>query len=113
MGLLAGRFAAAERVGRFLTPPPPTTAHGALLAHISGGHVESTSDTHSPEARSYQPMNVNFGLFPPLAHALKGEGSLRLRGSQKTLAKKRAITQRALADLERWISGHDRAVAAE
>jgi len=96
-----------------LTPPPPTTAHGALLAHISGGHVESTSDTHSPEARSYQPMNVNFGLFPPLAHALTGEGGLRLRGSQKTLAKKRAITQRALADLERWISGHDRAVAAE
>src|SRR6266567_3543880 len=113
MGLLAGRFAAAERLGRFLAPPPPTTAHGALLAHISGGHVESTSGTHSPEARSYQPMNVNFGLFPPLAHALKGEGGLRLRGSQKTLAKKRAITQRALADLERWISGHDRAVAAE
>jgi len=113
MGLLAGRFAAAERLGRFLTPPPPTTAHGALLAHISGGHVESTSGTHSPEARSYQPMNVNFGLFPPLAHAVKDEGGLRLRGSQKTLAKKRAITQRALADLERWISGHDRAVAAE
>src|SRR5438309_6501656 len=46
MGLLAGRFAAVERLGRFLAPPPPTTAHGALLAHISGGHVESTSGTH-------------------------------------------------------------------
>src|SRR6266567_3321646 len=113
MGLLAGRFAAAERLGRFLAPPPPTTAHGALLAHISGGHVEIASRAGPASPRSYQPMNVNFGLFPPLAHAIKGEGGLRLRGSQKTLAKKRAITQRALADLERWISGHDRAVAAE
>ncbi len=113
MGLLAGRFAAAERLGRFLTPPPPTTAHGALLAHITAGHMDSTSAAQSAEARSYQPMNVNFGLFPPLAHALKGEGGVRLRGSEKVLAKRRATTQRALADLERWISGGDRAVAAE
>ena len=67
IGLLAGRFAAAERRGEAHQIPPPTTAHGALLAHITGGHVEA------PDAgnRSFQPMNVNFGLFPPLpsAHA--------------------------------------------
>jgi len=113
IGLIAGRFAAAERLGRFLTPPPPTTAHGALLAHITGGHIETASGTAPATARSYQPMNVNFGLFPPLAHAPKGEGGQRLRGSEKALEKKRALTRRALADLARWISGDDHAVAAE
>ncbi len=111
IGLIAGRFAAAERLGRFLMPPPPTTAHGALLAHITGGHMEAGAQPAN--ARSYQPMNVNFGLFPPLAHAPKGESGERLRGSEKALAKKRALTRRALADLARWISGDDRAVAAE
>jgi methylenetetrahydrofolate--tRNA-(uracil-5-)-methyltransferase len=108
IGLLAGRFAAAERLGCFLMPPPPTTAHGALLAHITAGHIETAAG-----ARSYQPMNVNFGLFPPLAHPLRGEHGQRLRGSEKGLAKKRAVTRRALADLARWLSGEDRAVAAE
>jgi methylenetetrahydrofolate--tRNA-(uracil-5-)-methyltransferase len=106
IGVLAGRFAAAERLGEALTPPPPTTAHGALLAHITGGHV----DTIDAGPRSYQPMNVNFGLFPPLAQSEDGR---RLRGTDKTLAKKRALTARALVDLERWIAGDDRAVAAE
>src|SRR5713226_8455451 len=57
IGLLAGRFAAAERLGAISSAPPPTTALGALLAHITGG----------ADARSFQPMNINFGLFPPLA----------------------------------------------
>ena len=113
IGLLAGRFAAAERLGRFLMPPPPTTAHGALLAHITGGHIETAAATQPAGARSYQPMNVNFGLFPPLAHAPKSEHGQRLRGTEKALAKKRAVTRRALADLARWISGDDHAVAAE
>lgn len=113
IGLIAGRFAAAERLGRFLVAPPPTTAHGALLAHITGGHIEIACGAPFTGARSYQPMNVNFGLFPPLAHALEGEGSRRLRGTEKALAKKRALSRRALADLARWISGDDRAVAAE
>ena len=108
IGLLAGRFAAAEQLGRFLMPPPPTTAHGALLAHITGGHIETAAG-----ARSYQPMNVNFGLLPPLAHAPKSEHGQRLRGTEKALAKKRAVSRRALADLARWISGDDHAVAAE
>jgi hypothetical protein len=74
-------------------PPPPTTAHGALLAHITGGHVGLLLHA-AGSARSYQPMNVNFGLFPPLAHALKGEHGQRLRGTDKTLAKS-ALVHRA------------------
>src|SRR5262245_31067950 len=109
IGLLAGRFAAAERRGEPITPPPPTTAHGALIAHITGGHVE----TIDAGPRSYQPMNVNFGLFPPLTQAVRSEDGKRLRGTEKTLAKKRALTARALIDLEHWIAGDDRAAAAE
>jgi methylenetetrahydrofolate--tRNA-(uracil-5-)-methyltransferase len=110
IGLLAGRFAAAERLGESLLPPPPaTTAHGALLGHITGGHVE----TIDAGPRSYQPMNVNFGLFPPLVHAVKGEPGQRLRGTAKTLAKKQALSRRALADLEHWIAGDGHAAAAE
>jgi methylenetetrahydrofolate--tRNA-(uracil-5-)-methyltransferase len=56
MGLLAGRMAAAEMLGRTLPPPPPETAMGALVTHITGG----------AEAKTFQPMNVNFGLFPPI-----------------------------------------------
>ncbi len=86
IGLLAGRFAAAERLGEAPLLPPPTTAHGALLNHITGGHIE----TIDAGARSFQPMNVNFGLFPPLAAGVR-------RGAQKA-----AICARALADLETW-----------
>jgi methylenetetrahydrofolate--tRNA-(uracil-5-)-methyltransferase len=110
VGLLAGRFAAAERRGEPMLPPPPTTAHGALLGHITGGHIE----TIDAGPRSFQPMNVNFGLFPPLFRVplLSPEGK-RLRGTEKALAKKRALTRRALDDLERWIAGHAASVAAE
>ena len=69
--------------------------------------------TRALGSRSYQPMNVNFGLFPPLAHALERENGRRLRGAEKTLAKKRALSRRALVDLERWIAGDDHAAAAE
>jgi hypothetical protein len=77
IGGLAGRFAAAERLGETLSVPPPTTAHGALLGHITGGHVE----TIDAGPHSFQPMNVNFGLFPPLARVPnKGPDGERLRG---------------------------------
>ena len=109
IGLLAGRFAATERLDEILMPPPPTTAHGALLGHITGGHVE----TMDAGPRSYQPMNVNFGLFPPLVQAIKGDAGQRLRGTAKTLAKKQALCRRALADLEHWIAGDGHAAAAE
>ena len=99
IGLLAGRFAAAERLGMTLSPPPPpTTALGALLNHITGGHLSAEGDGGS---RSFQPMNVNFGLFPPLPagepRRVKG-----MRGS-KSLARKQALSARALADLDRWL----------
>jgi methylenetetrahydrofolate--tRNA-(uracil-5-)-methyltransferase len=110
IGLLAGLFAAAERRGELLAPPPPTTAHGALLAHITGGHIE----TIDAGPRSFQPMNVNFGLFPPLAQVpARGPAGERLRGPAKTIAKKRALTARALADLDRWRAGFADAAAAE
>jgi methylenetetrahydrofolate--tRNA-(uracil-5-)-methyltransferase len=99
VGLLAGRFAAAQATGAVLAPPPPTTAMGALLGHITGGHIE----TIDAGPRSFQPMNINFGLFPPLATAPKSSDGKRLRGTEKTLAKKRALTARALGDLKSWI----------
>jgi methylenetetrahydrofolate--tRNA-(uracil-5-)-methyltransferase len=94
IGLLAGRFAAAERLGRDFAPPPATTAHGALLAHITGG----------ADAETFQPMNVNFGLFPPLAPP---------PGKRKVKKKDRkpAMSARALADLDAWRGEH--ATAAE
>jgi methylenetetrahydrofolate--tRNA-(uracil-5-)-methyltransferase len=83
IGLLAGRFAAAEIKSEAITPPPPTTALGALLGHITGG----------AEADTYQPMNVNFGLFPPI------EGTRTKKADRKKL-----YTTRARADLEAWLS---------
>jgi methylenetetrahydrofolate--tRNA-(uracil-5-)-methyltransferase len=89
VGLMAGRFAIAEQYGRVLAPPPPTTAMGALLNHITGGAA----------AENFQPMNVNFGLFPPL------EGR-----QPKGRERKRAYTARALADFDAWL-GVDMAAA--
>jgi methylenetetrahydrofolate--tRNA-(uracil-5-)-methyltransferase len=109
IGLLAGRFAAAERLCEKPAMPPVTTAHGALLNHITGGHVPSIDQGPS----SFQPMNVNFGLFPPLTEALaKDAAGKRLRGPEKTVARKRAITARALRDLGQWL-GHPASEAAE
>ena len=80
IGLLAGRFAAAELRGETHAAPPLTTALGALLGHITGG----------AEAATYQPMNVNFGLFPPI------------EGRRKKADRKKAYTARAAVDLEAW-----------
>jgi methylenetetrahydrofolate--tRNA-(uracil-5-)-methyltransferase len=102
IGLLAGRFAAAERLGEPAVLPPPTTAHGALIGHITGGHIETIDAGPS----SFQPMNVNFGLFPPLSRQpAKDAAGNRLRGTAKTIAKKGALCARALADLEAWRAG--------
>jgi methylenetetrahydrofolate--tRNA-(uracil-5-)-methyltransferase len=80
IGLLAGRFAAAELAGGALAPPPSTTALGALLGHITG----------DAEAETYQPMNVNFGLFPPLD------------GRSRKADRKALMSARAEADLAAW-----------
>lgn len=82
IGLLAGRFAAAERLGHDITPPPLETAFGALLSHITGG----------AEADTFQPMNVNFGLFPALEK--------RVHKSQR----KQAMSTRALDAINGWLS---------
>ena len=113
IGLLAGRFAAAERLGRRLSPPPVTTAFGALLGHITGGHLSSEDE---PGKRSFQPMNINFGLFPPLEPGtqIKPEGwEGRFRGKDKAIARKKTMTARALADCRHWLDGHAATQAAE
>jgi methylenetetrahydrofolate--tRNA-(uracil-5-)-methyltransferase len=99
MGLVAGRMAAAQARGETLPPPPSTTAFGALINHITGGHLEAEAYSG---ARSFQPMNVNFGLFPEVS-LTKPDGVKRWRGPEKAKAKKKAITSRALEDLTAWV----------
>ncbi|MDB5488236.1 MAG: trmFO [Reyranella sp.] len=81
VGLMTGRFAAAERLGRTQAPPPSTTAMGALLGHITGG----------ADATTFQPMNINFGLFPPIEGSFKGK------------ERKQAMAVRALRDFDEWL----------
>ena len=104
MGLLAGRFAAAEKLGREISPPPPTTALGALLTHITTGHVPGKKG-------AFQPMNVNFGLFPDIEAPTRDAEGKRLRGKDKSVAKKRAMSARALSDIDAWLG--EKAQAAE
>ena len=85
MGLLAGRMAAAEMLGRDIDPPPPETATGALLAHISGG----------AQAKTFQPMNVNFGLFPPI----EAKGGRKGRKDRY-----KAYTDRAKSSFREWLA---------
>ena len=81
VGLIAGRLAASERLGLKMDTPPPTTAMGAIISHITGG----------AEAETFQPMNVNFGLFPDI--------QTKERGREK----KKAQAQRALVDTAEWV----------
>jgi methylenetetrahydrofolate--tRNA-(uracil-5-)-methyltransferase len=100
IGLVAGRMAAAEMRGVLLMAPPATTALGALINHITGGHIEAEGYSG---ARSFQPMNINFGLIPPVQIS-KPEGHVgRWKSTDKTIAKKRATTSRALEDLKAWL----------
>jgi methylenetetrahydrofolate--tRNA-(uracil-5-)-methyltransferase len=99
MGLLAGRLAAAERSGERFLLPPPETAHGALVNHITGGHIETTDQP----TRSFQPMNINFGLFPPVTLPRTADGR-RLRGKERQLARKRAYTSRAISSFTGWLT---------
>jgi methylenetetrahydrofolate--tRNA-(uracil-5-)-methyltransferase len=93
IGLLAGRFAAAERLGRRLSAPPATTALGAILAHVTGG----------ANAETYQPMNVNFGLFPPPPE--RDERGKRVKGRDR----KKLYSDRARIDLPAWLEEADEA----
>ncbi len=100
VGCMTGLFAAAERLGLPCPPPPATTAMGALLGHITGGHILRDE----PGPRSFQPMNVNFGLFPPVEAPKVDDEGRRLKGKDKTRAKKLAMTRRARADFADWIA---------
>ena len=102
MGLLAGRFAAAARTGGAIKAPPPTTAHGALLNHITGGHVGGR-----PEAATFQPMNANFGLFPELTE--RTEKGRPIKGK----ARREAYCRRGAADFNAWLAGAPTQSAAQ
>lgn len=90
VGLMTGRFAAAEKLSQDVRTPSENTAMGALLNHITGG---GNADT-------FQPMNVNFGLFPP--YELSPEEKKGLKGKEKGRAKKKAMARRALNDIQLW-----------
>jgi methylenetetrahydrofolate--tRNA-(uracil-5-)-methyltransferase len=92
IGLLAGRFAAAERLGAGVVSPPATTALGALLRHI----------TVNANVASFQPMNVNFGLFPAL---LEPDGLTRGQVREWKNQRKPLMSRRALSDLSGWLGG--------
>jgi methylenetetrahydrofolate--tRNA-(uracil-5-)-methyltransferase len=106
VGLLSGRFAAAERLGRAIAPPPATTALGALIAHITGGHLETGRG-------SFQPMNINYGLLPPLEPPKRDEDGRRLGAKERGRAKKRMMGERALAHLDGWLAQASVPQAAE
>ncbi len=94
VGLMAGRFAAAQKLGQKIERPDQTTAMGALLHHITGG---GNADT-------FQPMNVNFGLFPPIETTKKD--FIGMKGKEKGRAKKKMMALRALNDIQKW-NGQD------
>ncbi|MCZ4107801.1 methylenetetrahydrofolate--tRNA-(uracil(54)-C(5))-methyltransferase (FADH(2)-oxidizing) TrmFO [Brevundimonas diminuta] len=93
MGLLTGRLAAAQALGRDLAPPPPETAMGALVEHITGGHLEGSK---------FQPMNINYGLLPPLEAPKVDEDGKRIHPKERGRAKKRLQSIRALDALKVW-----------
>ncbi|ESQ93981.1 methylenetetrahydrofolate--tRNA-(uracil(54)-C(5))-methyltransferase (FADH(2)-oxidizing) TrmFO [Asticcacaulis benevestitus] len=95
IGLLAGRFAAAQALGRDLPAPPETTALGALLNHITIGHLEGGS---------FQPMNINYGLLPPLDAPKVDEDGKKIPLKERGRAKKRLMSLRALQDLQDWLN---------
>jgi len=95
VGLLAGRFAAAEALGRPLEPPPLATALGALIAHVTGGHIEGGK-------ASFQPMNINYGLLPPMEAPRRDAEGKKLAPPERGRAKKRAMSERALVELSAW-----------
>lgn len=96
VGIIAGRFAAAERLGVSIWAPPETTAMGAILSHITGGG----------NAETFQPMNVNFGLFPYIPDPVN------VRGKEKAREKKKLMAERALNHLDKWLAQFEKLKAA-
>ncbi|NRA87637.1 MAG: methylenetetrahydrofolate--tRNA-(uracil(54)-C(5))-methyltransferase (FADH(2)-oxidizing) TrmFO [Rhizobiales bacterium] len=113
-GMLAGRFVYAESIGKAVSYPPRTTALGALLDHITGGHIVHEEETMTVDGenaprkkkkRSFQPMNVNFGLFLPVEVPRLDEDGNRIKGKDKSRHRKKMMSARALHDLAEWIDG--------
>ena len=99
LGLITGRMAAAQAAGNVYPVPPLTTAMGSLVEHVTGGYMTG------PKAK-FQPMNVNFGLFPPMEEEIvypKVNGK-RLRGKDKTRYRKSLLAKRALIDIKSWVT---------
>jgi len=109
VGLLAGRFAAVERRGEAPSPPPPTTALGALIGHITGGHLDVERLEKGPS--SFQPMNINYGLLPPIETPKRGPDGKPIPLKQRGREKKKLMSERALRDLEGWLAGRVEAAA--
>lgn len=93
MGLLTGRLAAAQALGRDLAPPPAETAIGALVEHITGGHLAGSK---------FQPMNINYGLLPPLETPKVDEAGVKIPLKERGRAKKRLMSIRAMESLKAW-----------
>ncbi|MCZ6605544.1 MAG: FAD-dependent oxidoreductase, partial [Alphaproteobacteria bacterium] len=113
IGLIAGRLAAADAkldpANSLGTTPPETTALGALIGHITGG----------AEAATFQPMNINFGLLPPLEPPSEPPSEPRAAGPSgkrpkklRARERKRALAERALDDLDAWLAGAGKQLAA-
>ena len=98
LGLITGRMAAAQASGHKYPVPPLTTAMGSLVEHVTGGYMTG------PKAK-FQPMNVNFGLFPPIEGLVyKDENGKNIRGKEKTRFRKRHFAERALRDIQGWVA---------
>jgi methylenetetrahydrofolate--tRNA-(uracil-5-)-methyltransferase len=97
IGMIAGRLAAAQWAGQEMSLPPRTTALGALVGHITGGHLDAG-------AGSFQPMNINYGLLSPIEDAPRTPGQGRSARGEKGRARKRAVGRRALTDLDAWMA---------
>jgi methylenetetrahydrofolate--tRNA-(uracil-5-)-methyltransferase len=97
IGMIAGRLAAAQWAGQEMSLPPRTTALGALVGHITGGHLDAG-------AGSFQPMNINYGLLPPVEAAPRTPGQGRSVRGEKGRARTRAVGRRALTDLDAWMA---------
>ena len=108
VGLLTGRFAAADANDEPIATPPETTAFGALLRHITIGHLSDGAGS----SKTFQPMNVNFGLFPEIETPRTDADGNRIKGKAKGRARKQALARRALSDVDAWL-GRVSAAAAE
>ena len=100
IGLLTGRFIAEEANNHTPNLPPETSAFGSLLGHITKGHI---SYEETGGKKSFQPMNINFGLFPPV-EVQRPDNGKRFRGKDKARAKKQAMARRALEDTRIWLN---------